>query len=331
MNRFTTRALRRARGAVIVLGGGVLLLSSPPSRCSSAPIRNSALSEPMAKEETVAAGILPDREIEDDAAALSSDAELLAVSGADSVRLMLSSFRRMRSELDRTGDLSPSSFIDAARANVAIYGHIFGKTSFLARLLGRTTGRQLRLLEAIVADPRTPLAARQSLKSLLLWEIRERGEKWSHSRQSCVHAVRWLGRGLCFIGAFMGIFSSERDEAPHRAARRAYDAELGPFHASFVAFFAQSAFYFAPRDRRSLYVRFAFIDAQGNATAHTLCDALPGTPVTLTAIDDAVCRDLAECAALMMPVLSEIKSFLESHRLNTNDKSEIVFAESTVR
>ena len=253
----------------------------------------------------------------------SSRDDFLKWDGKVAVRTMLAAFSQAREEMERGGDISPACLIEAARGNVALYGHIFGKESFLAKILAKTTARQLRKLENTLSDPSTPPAARESLKSLLLWEVRERGAAWANNRQSCAYCVKWLGRGLSFIGAFMAIFSTERAVAPHTAARRAYDIELGPFHGAFVVALARTAIYYAPRDRMKLYVRFSYVDA-GTGSRREVESAIAAAD--FSAVDNQVCGDLAACSSHMLPVLSMIKSFLEDHKLNSPDKSVVVFA-----
>jgi hypothetical protein len=314
------------RGALVVLGSSAaasLIQSRVSLSCSSTSseipfsygVRALPPSSTTPLSHAVAAVSAPNRD------------DYLKWDGKVAIRTMLAAFTRANADLAATGDISPLSLIEAARANVAIYGHIFGSKSVLARVLAKTTARQLNRLEATMADPGTPPSARASLKKLLLWEIRERGEDWGNNRQSCAYCVKWLGRGLSFIGAFMAIFSTERDVAPHQAARRAYDIELRPFHGAFVAMLARTAFYYAPRDRMLLYVRFSYVDSDGCAVENGLADVAVGSGVVkFSTIDDAVCSDLAHCSAFMLPVLAEIKSFLQNHRLNSSDKSVVVFA-----
>lgn len=230
-----------------------------------------------------------------------------------------------------TSPISIQGYLEACKVTIPLYEHLFGKGSFIGKLLGRTTTRHINCvarvtiensttettpklssspLSVIVPSSHHPSAttidltlltsSSFSLQGLLIHERETMGyENIRKNRLSACHTTLWLNRGLSFLQVLMEFMVDDTNGISHNpraCASAAYQQTLRPYHSLILSGLFRAAVSFAPTDRKVMFLAFGWSDEQRGK------------------------NDVLACALAMKPVTQRVQNFLALEKLDFPDK-----------
>ena len=243
---------------------------------------------------------------EDNIDTFSQDPSMASWSGKQTVQnitkkcLQLESFIQSSSSSslhNRQSTVPPISiqgYLEVCKVTIPLYEHLFGKGSFIGKLLGRTTTRHINCVARVTLEANNSLLLSTSpsatilpipvalpsstidlttlsttsftLQSLLLYERDISGMNYIRTnRLSACHTTLWLNRGMSFLQVLMEYMVDDHNPIstnPRACASAAYQVTLRPYHSLLLSGLFRAAVSFAPTDRKAMFLAFGWNDEQ---------------------------------------------------------------------